>query len=147
MKKFSFRLEKVLTFRKHLETKAQIGLFEAVDERRRKEDAVKSIESVRRKFSGKCDEEKRDGMSVFRYRLYRDFLQKLNDDRKTADAELTQADLSVGRKRELLRKESMKKKALEKLKEIQGEKHRVLSDKEEQKDMDETAIISRGDFI
>ncbi|MDQ1331341.1 MAG: flagellar protein FliJ [Thermodesulfobacteriota bacterium] len=147
MKKFSFRLEKVLNYRKHLETRARIGLAEAVGERCRREASVKRIEEMRRDLSDKCGGEKQMEIDVFRYRLYHDFFRKLNDDRQTADIELLQADLSVSRHRSALMNESMKKKALERLKEIQSVRHRAFSDKEEQKELDETALISKGEVI
>lgn len=147
MKKFSFRLEKVLNYRKHLENKARIGLFEAVSDRRRKEESVKRIEALRREFSEKCDGEKRKEMDVFRYKLYHGYFRKLDNDRETADIELLHADWSVSRQRTVLKKESMKKKSLDRLKELQCLRYRDFSDKEEQKELDEAAIISKGEVL
>jgi flagellar export protein FliJ len=145
MKKFSFRLEKVLKYRKHLEDKARIGLFEALGERRSKEEAVGRIEMMRRKLYERCGSEKQKEMEVFRYRLYQDYFGRLNDDRKKAELELARAEISVGQKRAALKSESVRKKALERFKEIQSARHKEFVLKEEQKDLDETAVTGKGE--
>ncbi|MBU2621878.1 MAG: flagellar export protein FliJ [Proteobacteria bacterium] len=143
MKKFSFRLEKVLRYRKYLETKAQIKLVSTINEYNIIENSIKMIVVKRKELSGECSEEKRKGMDVARYRLYYHFNRKLNDDLEAGDLALKKSEATVILHRTLLKKESVKKKTLDTLKEVQSCRYRDISEKEEQKEMDETAIIRR----
>lgn len=143
MKRFSFRLEKVLRYRKYLETKAQIKLINRINEYNILENSVKMIVAKRKELLGECSEEKQKGMDVARYRLYYHFNQKLNDDLEAGDFALKKSEATVDLHRRLLKQESIKKKTLETLKEIQSCRYREIYEKEEQKDLDETAIIRR----
>lgn len=141
MKQFSFRLEKVLRYRKYLETKALINLTDAINEYHKKEDSIKMIVAKRKEMSDECSGEKQKEMGVARYRLYYHFFQKLNDEQEAGGIELKNTEVKVQTRRMLLTKESIKKKSLERLKGIQSGRYHEISEKEEQKIMDETAII------
>lgn len=143
MKRFSFRLEKVLRYRKYLETNAQIKLINTINEYNIMENSVKMIVAKRKELSGECSEEKQKGMDVARYRFYYHFNQKLNDDQEAGDLALKKTKATVNLHRTLLKKESIKKKTMETLKEIQSCRYREISENEEQKELDETAIIRR----
>jgi len=146
MKRVSFRFEKILRYRKYLETKAQIKLINTINEHNMTENSVKVIVAKRKELSGECSKEKQNGMDVARYWLYYHFFQKLNDDQEAGDLALKNSEAAVQLHRTLLKKESVKKKTLETLKEIQSCRYREISEKEEQKELDETAII-RGKRI
>ena len=141
MKRFSFRLEKVLRYRKYLETNARIKLINTINEYNITENSVKMIAAKRKEISAECSKEKRNGMDVARYRLYYHFNQKLNDDQEAGVLALKKTEATVHLHRTLLKKESVKKKTLETLKEIQSSRYREISEKEEQKELDETVII------
>lgn len=141
MKRFSFRLEKVLHYRKYLETKAQIKLMDAVNEHHKEENSIKMIVAKRIELAGECSGEKEKGMDVARHRLYYHFFRKLNDDQEAGGLALKKTEEKVQTHRMLLTKESIKKKTLETLKEVQHVRYLELSGKEEQKKMDEKAVI------
>ena len=141
MKRFSFRLEKVLRYRKYLETKAQIKLVDAINEYHKKENSIKMIVAKRKELADECGGEKEKGMDVARYRLYYHFFRKLNDEQEAGGLALKKTEEKVQTHRMLLTKESIKKKTLETLKEVQHGRYQEISGKEEQKMMDETAII------
>ena len=143
MKRFSFRLEKVLRYRKYLEKKAQIKLINTINEYNMMENSVKMIAAKCKELSGECSDEKQKEMDVARYRLYCHYFQKLNDDQEAGNLALKKTEATVHLNRTLLKKESIKKKTLETLKEIQSCRYREISEKEEQKELDETAIIRR----
>jgi flagellar export protein FliJ len=141
VKRFSFRLEKVLRYRKYLESKAQIKLMDAINEYHKKENLIRMIIAKRKELSDECGGEKKKGMDVARYRLYYHYFRKLNDEQEAGGLALKKTGEKVQTHRMLLTKESIKKKTLETLKEVQHGRYQEISGKEEQKMMDETAII------
>jgi flagellar FliJ protein len=141
LKRFSFRLEKVLHYRKYLETKAQIKLMDAINEYHKEENSIKMIIAKRIELADECAGEKEKEMDVARYRLYYHFFRKLNDEQEAGGLALKKTEEKVQTHRMLLTKESIKKKTLETLKEVQRVRYLEISGKEEQKKMDETAII------
>ena len=141
MKRFSFRLEKVLRYRKYLESKAQIKLMDAINEYHKKENFIRMIIAKRIELADECGGEKKKGMDVARYRLYYHYFRKLNDEQEAGGLALRKTEEKVQTHRMLLTKESIKKKTLETLKEVQQGRYQEISGKEEQKMMDETAII------
>jgi flagellar export protein FliJ len=141
VKRFSFRLEKVLRYRKYLESKAQIKLLDAINEYHKKENLIRMIIAKRKELADECGGEKKKGMDVARYRLYYHYFLKLNDEQEEGGLALKQTEEKVQTHRMLLTKESIKKKTLETLKEVQHGRYQEISGKEEQKMMDETAII------
>jgi len=141
VKRFSFRLEKVLRYRKYLETKAQIKLMDAINEYHEKETSIKLLVARRMELADECSGEKKKGMDVARYRLYYHYFHKLNDEQEAGGIALKKTEEKVQTQRMLLTKESIKKKTLETLKDVQHGRYQEISGKEEQKMMDETAII------
>jgi len=141
VKRFSFRLEKVLRYRKYLESKAQIKLVDAINEYHKKENSIKIIVAKRKELADECGGEKKKGMDVARYCLYYHYFRKLNDEQEAGGLALKKTEEKVQAHRMLLTKESIKKKTLETLKEVQHGRYQEISGKEEQKMMDETAII------
>ena len=57
--------------------------------------------------------------------------------------ELSEAEDRVSKKKTALKKESVRKKTLQSLKDLQIEKYKMHYEKEEQKVMDELALIKR----
>lgn len=141
MKKFSFRLEKVLRYRKYLEKKAQKKLSDSMYEYQSRENSIKEIEKKQIELSSRCSDEKRKGIDVLRYQRYNLYFKKLNDDRERENIALKEAETAVQFHRSLLEKELIRKKMLEKLKEIQRDRYMECAVKDEQKQSDETAII------
>jgi flagellar export protein FliJ len=141
MKQFSFRLEKVLRYRKYLEKKAQKKLNDTIDEYHSRENSIKEIEKKQTELSGKFSEEKLRGINVLRYQFYNLYFKKLNDDQERESIALKETEEAVQLHRSLLKKELIRKKMLEKLKEIQRNRYMEYAEKDDQKQSDETAII------
>ncbi|MBU3950077.1 MAG: flagellar export protein FliJ [Proteobacteria bacterium] len=141
MKRFSFRLEKVLRYRKYLEKKAQKKLSDTLYEYQNMENSIKEIENKQIKLSDKCSEEKRRGIEVLRYQRYNLYFKKLNDDQEKECLALKETEEAVQLHRNLLKKELIRKKMLEKLKEIQSSRYMLYAEKDEQKQSDEAVIV------
>ena len=115
--------------------------MDAINEYHKEENTIKMIVAKRIELADECSGEKQKEMDVARYRMYYHFFRKLNDEQEAGDLALKNTGAKVQTHRMLLTKESIKKKTLERLKEIQSGRYQEISGKEEQKNMDETAII------
>ncbi len=144
MKPFKFRLDKILDYRKHLTKVAQIDLFNAKNEYIRREKKVKRLSEKRKEIAKSCMDEGVKGIDVPRYKIYLAYLYKIEHDLKSAHTLLKQEKENVISKKAILTNESIKKKSLETLKDLKHNKYIELSEREEQKVLDEIVITGRG---
>jgi flagellar FliJ protein len=144
MKLFKFRLDKILDYRKHLTKVAQIDLFNAKNECIRREKKVKRLSEKRKEIAKSCMDEGVKGIDVPRYKIYLAYLYKIEHDLKSAHTLLKQEKENVISKKAILTNESIKKKSLETLKDLKHNKYIELSEREEQKVLDEIVITGRG---
>ncbi|MDY7037231.1 MAG: flagellar export protein FliJ [Thermodesulfobacteriota bacterium] len=147
MKPFSFRLESVLNYRNYMLKSAQNDLFNARNEYERKEKEVERLAGKRMEVASQCSNEELKGIDVSLHRIYRTFLKKLDHHLEKAQMELKIKEKKVKDKEEVLKERSIKKKALESLKDLQLQKHRRELEREEQKVMDELAVLNEGGGI
>jgi len=140
MKQFSFNLDRILRYRIHLEKKAQGDLFHAKSEYMKRKTAVKRLIEKRMEIAKKCSNEGFKGMDVPLYQIYKSFLQKLHQDLERAYTNLKESEEKLKAQTLFLKKESIKKKTLETLKDFQLQKYITKLKRDEQKDMDELAI-------
>ena len=96
MKRFSFRLDRLLHYRKYLEKQAQKNLYSARREALSREKALKRLVERRMATERKCRDEGFRGMDVPLYRIYQSFLQKSNDDLETARIQLQEEEQKGG---------------------------------------------------
>lgn len=143
MKRFSFRLERVLDYRNYLEKRAQMGLADAKNAYLHRQETVRNLIRNRAETAQKRNAKTVQGMTVSRYQIYRSFLRKLDNDLLDAKAAMVQGAQQVEEKTEDLKKESVRKKALEMLKEKKYQLHRTSQEKEIQQTMDEFAVLQR----
>ena len=143
MKKFSFRLDRLLNYRKYLEKQAQKNLFNAKNEAQKREKALERLIKTRIETEIQCREEGAKGMDVPWYRIYQSFLEKSDRDVETARNRLQKGEARVKAKVAILEQKSVRKKTLEVLKDKQYKKYLYQLGKEEQKVMDELAVMGR----
>jgi len=144
MKPFSFKLDSVLNYRNYLEKTAQSDLFNARNEYERKEKEIERLTGKRMEMAKECSNEGIQGIDVSLYRIYRTFLKKLDLDLERAHMELKIQEKKVKDKEAALKEKSIKKKTLESLKDLQLQKHMRELEREEQKVMDELAVLNGG---
>ena len=143
MKKFSFRLDRLLNYRQYLEKQAQKNLYNARNEALRREKTLERLVQGRIETDRQCRAEGAKGVDVPWYRIYQSFLQKADHDLETARIRLQKGEENVRAKMAILEQRSVKKKTLEVLKDMQYQKYLKQLGKEEQKIMDETAVMGR----
>lgn len=145
MKRFSFRLDNILNYRNYLEKKAQRDLFDVRNQCMERENRVKRLAGKRIESVIQCRDEAMKGLDVSMYKIYQAFLQKLDHDLERAQMDLQEEEKKVKAQEKILKAESIKKKALEILKDLQLKDYMKRLEQEEQKYMDEMVIIRRGE--
>jgi flagellar export protein FliJ len=142
MRRFSFRLERILKYRKFLEKRAMIHLAELRHAYSRIESKISRLTDERLEVAEKCRGEGLKGVDVPLYDNYRSYIEKLRQDLERAATELKDKEAVIHSQEALLRSELIKRKALEIHKESRFRAHKEQTEKEEQKLLDEI-IISR----
>ncbi len=143
MKPFTFRLDKILDYRGYLMRRAQIDLSVVRNECKRIEEEIERLSQKKVATAAECIDEGVNGMDVARYQIYQAFLQGLDDGLENAHTGLIEGEKQVLAKKAVLKNKSIKKKALEMLKEMQHKKYKETSIREEQKTLDEIVLIGR----
>ena len=144
MKSYSFRLNKILDYRKYLRKRAQIDVFNARIECQKREKELLGLVDQRAEISEECSEEETKGMSVPVYQIFQSFMKKIDYDLKDAHLKLNEEKEKVMVKETILKIASIKKKTLETLKDLQYKKYMETLGREEQKILDEIVIIGKG---
>ena len=144
MRPFSFRLDSILRYRDYLEKRAQRDLFSAKNEYIERVKAAKRLAEEKVETGRRCKDEGFKGIDVALYQIYLSFMQGLGNDIERAYISIKKAEGKVKAQEVALRKESIKKKTLELLKELQLKRYLEGLDKEEQKVVDELVILRKG---
>jgi flagellar export protein FliJ len=144
MKPYSFRLNKILDYRKYLRKRAQIDVFNARNECQKREKEVLKLVEQRDGISEECSEEETKGMCVPVYKIFKTFLKKIDCDLEEAHLRFNEGKEKVMVKEAILKQASIKKKTLETLKDFQHKKYMETLRREEQKILDEIVITGKG---
>ncbi len=143
MKPFSFRLERILKYRKYLEKKAQAGLIKVKNECAEKRESIKRVIEQRSKVADDRFDQGLKGIDVPRFQIYTSFLQKLNSDLESGHIEIRNTEQKVKAQETVVRNEMIKRKALETLKGRRFQTYLHETGQEEQVLLDELAINKR----
>ena len=144
MKRFSFRLDSILDYRRYLEKRAQRDLGNAQNEQARRKKVAKELGDKREDISKECSDETFRGIDVPSYHLYTSFLRILNQDLEKAHMSLKQGEEKIRAHEAVLKRKSIEKKTLETLKELQFKEYKLTRERAEQKAIDELVIMRRG---
>jgi len=147
MKPFNFRLDKILDYRSYLMKRAQVDLSNARYECERRIKEIGRLAQQRTEVAKQCNDEGIKGMDVARYQIFQAFLQALESDLEKTHIRLQEGQEQVREKEAVLKKASIKKKALESLKDMQHKKYMESSEREAQKVLDEIVITGRESRI
>jgi flagellar export protein FliJ len=144
MKAFSFRLESVLNYRKFLEKKAMMQLMGEKKLYAEVETSISHFKSKKSEVAKLCHLAGSKGVNASQYQTYKSYLEKLRDDIEKATIELKEKEKDIKEQEMVLKSETVKKKALETLRNRHFEEHISMAEKAEQKYMDEVVILQRG---
>jgi flagellar FliJ protein len=140
MGRFSFRLESVLNYRKFLEKKAMMRLTELRRAYQGIEKKIMQLRNEKLKVAEQCRGEGVKGVEVPLYEAYRSYIDRLQMDLERAAMELREKETDMRTQEAVLKSETIKRKALEVHKEALFKAHREMTEKEEQKLLDEMII-------
>ena len=143
MKRFCFRLDSILGYRRYQEKKAQRALFNARHEQAQRKQAAEQLAEKRIEMAEACTEEGSKGIDVSRYHLYKAFLRSLSKDLDKAHLELRAGEEEIHAKNSALTRRSVEKKSLEVLRDVKVKAYKMSIDQEEQKAMDELVILRK----
>lgn len=144
MKPFRFRLESVLKYRKFTEKKEMMRLMQLKAAREEIKMSIGRLVSRRSELAQTCSRAGVDGAEAVVYRSYKSYLDALQGDIEAATAELREREHNVKEQEAVLKKETVKKKVLERLRELRLEDHCGEIAKLEQDYLDELVINQRG---
>ncbi|UCH07632.1 MAG: flagellar export protein FliJ [Deltaproteobacteria bacterium] len=143
MKRFSFRLDGILSYRRYQERRAHRDLVNARHEQAQRQRAAKQLSDKRMEAAEACTEEGFEGMDVPRYHLYKSFLRSLSKDIHKAHLKLRQGEEEIHAKESVLTRRSVEKKSLEVLRDLKVKAYNLSIEQEEQKAMDELVILRK----
>ena len=143
MKRFSFRLDSVLGYRRYREKRAQRDLFNARHEQAQRKRAAEQLADKRTEAAEACTDEGFKGIDVPRYHLYQSFLRSLNNDLHRAHLKLRQGEEAIQDKQSVLTRRTVEKKSLEVLRDLKVKAYNLSVEQEEQKALDELVILRK----
>ena len=127
--------------------KALADLANARHECRQRVKEIERLFQQRSEIAKQCSDERMKGIDVARDQIFQTFLQKLELDLVKAHIRLQEDQERVMEKEAVLQKASIKKKALESLKDLQHKQYRESAAREDQKVLDEIVITGRESRI
>ncbi len=141
MKKFKFKLQPVLNFRKDIEEQIQIRLAEALDRENRAKMALQEIIDRRNQVAMKLEEFKHKPIGIDDLIIYQAHVENL--DSRITEQQLKIEDLKseVEEIRQTLLQASRDKKVIEKIKDRQHDRHKKDMLKKEIDFLDEVGTI------
>lgn len=140
MRRFTYRLERVLQYRRFLEKRVMLQLAKLKQEYRAMENRIGQLSKKRMQVAAQCQRAGVRGVDAVHYETYQGYLQKLKLDLDAASLELKEQEAAIHDQESILESETIKRKALETHKESRLTAHRELTAKEEQKFLDELLI-------
>ena len=144
MKRFNFRLEKILRYKNQVEERKKQILSERNNELNMEMASLSALKVRNASYRIKYSSLFRGKMNILRLRLSRDYLDKLNRDIIKQTGRVRESEQRVDKAKRQLQKAMRDRKKYEKLKERRKSEYDYEYNRQEQKDLDE--IGSRQKF-
>jgi len=143
MKRFKFKLEAVLRYRKFRERNAQLELVKAKNAVVDKRNLIERLTHNRLQAIIELKDHEDKGISVGRHRFYTNYITGTDAALEEEHKQLIVLEKIMRKHQELVKKEQIKRKSLEKIEEKQKKEYVTDYIKFEQKTMDEMVVIRR----
>ncbi len=144
MKKFQFRLQPLLNYRRHLEQLAKQEMAKVVADIAACEQRIQGLLDDGREAAQKLDRLVEKGMEAGSFNSYRNFITSVEYTVSQERALKAGLEKTLEEKREALKKRTIEKKALERLREKQADAYTQEMIREEQKGLDEMASVRKA---
>jgi len=141
MKRFEFKLQSLLNYKIHLEQTARQDMAKAVGDVNECEHVIQGMIRDRGEGEDRLDQLVEDGVNSNEFRLHYTFLSGLDQAIMNERARKRFLEKVVNEKRQILKKRTIDKKAMERLREKRAEEYTREMLREEQKGLDEISAI------
>ncbi|MCP3941214.1 MAG: flagellar export protein FliJ [Desulfobacteraceae bacterium] len=144
MKRFEFKLQALLNFRKHLERVAQQDMAKTVMELAACEKQIDSLQTTHVQSALRLEKIVEKGVVAEEFAQHQGYLRALVDMTAQEKHRKIQLGKVLGQKRLALKKRTIDKKAMERLRESQAKEynHKLLA--AEQKELDEISSLKKA---
>lgn len=140
-KKFEFKLQSLLNFRRHKELIAQQEVSQAVMDLLNCQEQIKSLEEQRAGAEVVLEERVKEGVSATVFNQYSDYITGLGYSIQRERQQEVHYETVLTEKRKILKQRSIDKKAMERLREKRKLEHTQMLLYEEQKELDEISSL------
>ena len=144
MKKFSFKLDSVLKYRKHQEEKARRDLTDATNAWIKTRDMRDELVEKKENLVNQLRVDAMEGVAASWYMTCQNYARQLDDELEKVHSKLDKQNRVVEDHRGFLKKQYMAKEALASLKSLYSQNHKTWVEEEEQKNLDEMILMKRG---
>jgi len=141
MKKFQFRLQSLLNFKRHLEQVAKQDMARAVSDVLACEQRITGLQEDRAAAADQLESQVEKGMGADQFNRYRQFITALDQMLMGERQRKIELERILEKKRDGLKQRTIEKKSLERLREKQAREYTHEMIREEQKSLDETASL------
>lgn len=141
MKKFQFRLQSLLKYKRHLEQVAKQAMAKAVADVLACEQHIAGLQNDRITATDKLDALVEKGMGAGQFNRYRQFITAVDHMIMLESTRKTELEKILDDKRDALKQRTIEKKALERLREKQSREYTHEMLREEQKNLDEISSL------
>ena len=141
MKKFQFRLQSLLKYKRHLEQVAKQEMAKAVADVLTCEQRIAGLQKDRISATDQLDSLVEKGMGAGQFNRYRQFITAVDQMIILERNKKTELEKILSDKRDTLKQKTIDKKSLERLREKQAREYTHEMIREEQKSLDEVASL------
>ncbi|WP_462267436.1 flagellar export protein FliJ [Desulfobacter sp.] len=141
MKKFQFRLQSLLKYKRHLEQAAKQETAQAVADVLTCEQRITGLQKDKTSATDQLESLMEKGMVAGRFNRYREFITAVDQSIILERNKKTELEKILDDKREALKQRTIDKKSLERLREKQAREYIHEMIREEQKSLDEIASL------
>ncbi|MCG8687666.1 MAG: flagellar export protein FliJ [Desulfobacterales bacterium] len=141
MKRFQFKLESLLKYKHHLEQMARQEMAKAVSQVNACEHRIQTLLEERVTAADQLDSMVEEGVNARQFNLHRDFIVSVERTIRDERARKVKLEKVLDEKREILKKRTIDKKALERLRVRREEEYTREMIREEQKELDEISSM------
>ncbi len=141
MKKFAFRLETLLRYRKNLEEKEQAELFQLFSRHQRENGHLQDLQRKHQEVLAELTEQKSAGADYGETSWFYLYLDRLRFEMRRSAERIYRLEQDIQEQKAVLIEASKKKKILDSLKTKEKKAYVSAADKQEQKAIDDLVII------
>ena len=141
MKRFQFKLQSLLNYKRHLEQMARQEMAKAVSDVNACRHQIQTLRGDRESAVLKLDSLVEKGVNAREFNLHRGFISTVDRMIRDEQAKKVRLEKVVEKKRSMLKKRTIDKKALERLREKRAEEHTREMLREEQKELDDMSSL------